>query len=208
MYFKPSWISKSALFVLQLCGKKEKHFVTKKRPKKSHFPKRGNPCFWSKKCQFFLYLISVKTRLVVVLLNDFLEKKETFLSIRKNNFSKSKKSPFFFKGVNPLLLAKKCHFSTFFDLKKQHFSKAKKSLFFKGVNPYFLTKNANFILNLNLIKISLEIMLSDFAEKKRNLSDLKRQNFSKSKKRTFSKRLTHAFGQKMPFFKSIQIWSK
>ena len=44
-------------------------------------------------------------------------------------------------------------------------------------------------------------MLSDFAEKKRNLFDLKRQNFSKSKKRTFSKGLTHAFGQKMPFFK-------
>ena len=62
---------------------------------------------------------------------------------------------------------------TFFDLKKQHFSKSIESLFFKGVNPYFLAKNTNFLLNLNLIKISLEIMLSDFAEKKKPFSTLK-----------------------------------
>ena len=36
--------------------------------------------------------------------------------------------------------------------------------------------------NLNLIKISLEIMLSDFAEKKETFFDLKKHNFSKSKK--------------------------
>ena len=139
------------------------------------------------KMSIFSLFDQVKTRLVVVLLNDFLEKKETFLSIRKNNFSKSKKSPFFFKGVNPLLLAKKCHFSTFFDLKKQHFSKAKKSLFFKGVNPYFLTKNANFILNLNLIKISLEIMLSDFAEKKETFFTLKNRIFQSPKNALFQR---------------------
>ena len=100
-------ICKSSLFVLQLCGKKREAFFDEKKEQKSHFPKRVNPCFWSKKCQVFLYLISVKTRLVIVLLNDFLEKKDTFLSIRKNSFSKSKQSLFFFKGVNPLLLAKK-----------------------------------------------------------------------------------------------------
>ena len=94
------------------------HFFDEQRAQKSHFPKRVNPCFWSKKCQFFLYLISVKTRLVIVLLDDFLEKKETFLSIRKNNFSKSKKSHFFFKGVNPLLLAKKCQFFPYLHLAK------------------------------------------------------------------------------------------
>ena len=92
---------------------------------------------------------------------------------------------------------KKKPFST---LKNSIFQSPKNRFFFEGVNPYFLPKNANFILNLNLIKISLEIMLSGFAEKKRNLFDLKRQNFSKSKKRTFSKGLTHAFGKKMPFF--------
>ena len=142
--------------------------MTKKKAQKSHFPKRVNPRFWSKKCQVFLYLISVKTRLVIVLLNDFLEKKETFLSIRKNNFSKSKKSLFFSKGLTPC----------------------------------FWPKNANFFLYLNLIKLSLELMLSDFAEEK-NFFGPKKHNFSKSQKRTFSKGLTHAFGQKMPFFKSM-----
>ena len=39
-----------------------------------------------------------QTRLVIVLLDDFLEKKETFLSIRKNNFSKSKKLLFIQRG--------------------------------------------------------------------------------------------------------------
>ena len=73
---------------------------------------------------------------------------------------------------------------TFFDLKKQHFSKSKKSLFFKGVNPYFLPKNANFILNLNLIKISLEIVLSDFAEKRETFLTIKK-NISKSQRSHF-----------------------
>ena len=81
-------ICKSSLFVLQLCGKKREAFFDEKKAQKSNFPKRVNPCFWSKKCHFFLYLISVKRRLVVVLLNDFLEKKETFVSIRKKQFFK------------------------------------------------------------------------------------------------------------------------
>ena len=148
-------------------GKKEKHFLTKKKAQKSHFPKRVNPRFWSKKCQVFLYLISVKTRLVIVLLNDFLEKKETFLSIRKNNFSKSKKSLFFFKGVNPLLLAKKCQFfslfkfdqtkprnnafrlcrgKNFFGPKKHNFSKSQKRTFSKGLTHAFGQKMPFFSL--------------------------------------------------------------
>ena len=142
MYFKPSWISKSALFVLQLCGKKEKHFVTKKRPKNRIFPKGVTRAFGPKNVNFFFIWF-----LVVVLLNDFLERKETFLSIRKNNFSKSKKSSFFFKGVNPLLLAKKCHFFSLLDL----------------------------------IKITLQIMLSDFAEKKETFSTLKNSIFKVQK---------------------------
>ena len=48
--------------------------------------------------------------------------------------------------------------------------------------------------------MSLEIMLSNFAEKKQSFFDLKKNFFSKSKKnRTFSKGLAHTFGQKMPF---------
>ena len=83
---------------------------------------------------------------------------------------------------------------TFFDLEKQHFSKSKKSLFFKGVNPYFCQKNANFIFNLNLIKISLEIMLSDFAEKKETFLTIKNRIFQSSNAIFFN---LFRFGQNM-----------
>ena len=43
-----------------------------------------------------------------------------------------------------------------------------------------LAKKCQYFLYLNLIKISLEIMLSDFAEKKETFFDLKKQHFSKS----------------------------
>ena len=47
----------------------------------------------------------------------------------------------------------------FFDYKKQNFSKSKKIAFFlKGVNPCFWTKNAKFFLDLDLVKIRLEIL--------------------------------------------------
>ena len=55
---------------------------------------------------------------------------------------------------------------TFFDLKNMNFSNSSKSHFFKGINPYFYPKNAIFFLYLDLIKIRLEIILSDFARKK------------------------------------------
>ena len=52
----------------------------------------------------------------------------------------------------------------FFGYKKQNFSKFKKSHFSKGANPWFWTKNANYEVHLDLVKIRLEIMLSDFAQ--------------------------------------------
>ena len=79
--------------------------------------------------------------------------------------------------------------------------KVQKSHFFKGDNPCFRLKNANYLVYLDLVKIRLEIMLNDFAEKKRNLSlAIKNRIFQSPKKRTFSKGLTPAFGQKMPGF--------
>ena len=47
------------------------------------FPK--GPCFWSKKGQFFLYLLLVKTRLEIIL-NAFVEKKETFFDYNNKKF--------------------------------------------------------------------------------------------------------------------------
>ena len=61
----------SSSFVLQLCEKKkEKPFLTIKSPKNSIFPKRGLTHAFGPKKKNFLYLFSVKTRLVIVLFND------------------------------------------------------------------------------------------------------------------------------------------
>ena len=80
-------ICKSSLFVLQLCGKKGKAFLTIKKAKNRIFPKGLTHAFGPKNANF--YFVSVKTRLVIVLLNNFVEKKETFLSIKKKKeFSK------------------------------------------------------------------------------------------------------------------------
>ena len=63
-----------------------------------------------------------------------------------------------------------------------------------------LVKKCQFFLYLDLVKMRLEIMLNDFAEKKETCFGYKKQNFSESKKSHFPKGLTLAFGQKMPNF--------
>ena len=64
-----------------------------------------------------------------------------------------------------------------------------------------LVKKMPFFLYLDLIKMRLEMMLSDFPIKRETFFDRKKHNFSKFKKsHVFSKELTHAFGQKMTIF--------
>ena len=62
-------------------------------------------------------------------------------------------------------------------------------------------------LYLDLVKITLQIMLNYFEEKKETFFDYKKENFSKSKNIAFffSKGLTHAFGQKMLFFLYLDL---
>ena len=73
------------------------------------------------------------------------------------------------------------------------------AFFFKGVNPCFWSKKCHFFLYLDLIKMRLEMMLSEFAIKRETFFDLKNIIFQSSKKsHVFSKELTHAFRQKMP----------
>ena len=81
---------------------------------------------------------------------------------------------------------------TFFDYKKEIFSKSKKShfFFFKGVNPCFWSKNVIF-LYLQLVKIRLDIMLSDFAEKEETCFDYKKTEFFKVQKNPLFQRKTH-----------------
>ena len=85
---------------------------------------------------------------------------------------------------------------TFFDLKNMNFPNSSKSHFFKGINPCFWAKKCQFFLHLDLVKIRLEIMLFDSAEKKETFFDLKKQNFSNSRK-------SHFFNGVNPYF-----WTK
>ena len=101
-------------------------------------------------------------------------------------------------------LKKRNHFKekkeTFFDYNKKNFSKSKKSHFFsKGLTHAFGQKMP-FFLYLDLIKMRLKIMLSDFAGKKGTFFGIKKRIFQSPKNWTFPKALPHAFGQKMPFF--------
>ena len=72
------------------------------KSKNSHFSKGVNPSFWSEKCQFFLHLFLVKTRLEIIF-NAFVEKKETFFDYNNKIFSKSQKS-LFPKGLTHVLV--------------------------------------------------------------------------------------------------------
>ena len=136
------------------------------------------------------------------MLSNFAEKKETFLTIKNKIFQSPKKSHFS-KGLTHAFNQKWLIFSLFtidqkkkkektriilgdfaekknlFLLSKTEFLKFKKSIFFKRVNPCFWSKNVNFFVDVDLVKIRLDIMLSDFPQEKRNLLDYKKHNFSK-----------------------------
>ena len=87
---------------------------------------------------------------------------------------------------------------------KTEFFKVQKIHFSKEVNPCFWSKYGNYLVHLNFVKIRLEIMLSDFAEKKTSLT-LNIRIFQTPKYRTFSKGLIHTFGQKCHFFLYLDL---
>ena len=117
-----------------------------------------------KKCNFFLYLFSLKIRLEIMF-NNVLDRKETFFDHKNFILSKSQKSHFF-KGVNPCFWSKTVIFflylfslkirlqimfnnvldrkETFFGRENFNLSKAQKSHYSKGVNPRFWWKNVIF----------------------------------------------------------------
>ena len=86
----------------------------------------------------------------------------------------------------------------FLGLNNRIFENPKNRFFSKGLTHAFGQKNANYLVYLDLVKIRLKIMLSNFPEKIKNIFDYKKHSFSKSKKSYFSKGLTHAFNHKMP----------
>ena len=72
----------------------------------------------------------------------------------------------------------------FLTIKNRIFQSLKNHTFPKGLTHDFGQKMPFFVY-VDLVKIRLEIMLSDFPQEKRNLFDYKKQNFSKSKKSHF-----------------------
>ena len=134
-----------------------------------------------KKCHFFLYLDLLKIRLEITL-NNFVKEKKNLFSLENTNFLKIRKIAFlpclWSKNVYVDLVKirleimlsdfpqKKRHL---LDYKKKEFCKVGKNRHFsKGFNPGFSSKS-QILLYLDLVIIRLEKLLSDFAEKKRNL---------------------------------------
>ena len=62
------------------------------------------------------------------------------------------------------------------------------------------SKNANFFVYVDLVKIGLEIMRSDFAQEKETFLTLKNRIFQSPKNCIYPKRLTQAFDEKVPIF--------
>ena len=66
-----------------------------------------------------------------------------------------------------------------------------------------LAKICQILLYLDLVKIRLEIMVSDFAEKKETCFDLKKKEVFNVQKILFSKGVSPCFGSKNAIFSSI-----
>ena len=107
------------------------------KSQKSLFPK-GLTHALVKKCHFFVYVDLEKFGLEIML-NDFAQEKETFLT-----------------------------------LKNRIFQSPKNCIYPKRLTQAFDEKVPIFLLYLDLVKIRLEIFPSVFAEKKKNICDLKK----------------------------------
>ena len=68
-----------------------------------------------------------------------------------------------------------------------------------------LVKKCQFFLYLDLVKMRLEIILNDFAEKKETFFGYKKQNFSESKKSHFSKGVNPCFWTKNANFFFVYV---
>ena len=73
------------------------------KSQKSHFSKGVNPCFWSKKAIFFIYLFSVKIRLEKRY-KIVLDTEQTICGHKKCNILKSQKSHFSIWSKNAIFL--------------------------------------------------------------------------------------------------------
>ena len=82
--------------------------------------------------------------------------------------------------------------------------KVKKIAFFQGITHAFGEKNANYLVYLDLVKIRLEIMLGDFAEKKETFLTIKNTIIQTQKKSHFLMLLT----KKCLFFSLFTIDQK
>ena len=140
--------------------------------------------FLIKKCNFFLYLFSLKIGLEIMF-NNVLDRKETFFG-HKNSIFQSPKKTLFSEGVNPCFWSKNVNSSfwfslkirletmfnnvldreeTFFGHKNFSLSKSQISHFSKGVIAWFWPKNVLFLF-LFSVKIRLQIMFNNVLDRK------------------------------------------
>ena len=165
-----------------------------------------------KKCPFFLYLCSVKTRQEIVL-TDFVDKKETFFDYcQKSCFSKgvnpcfwTNNAIFFFicfrskKGLEIRLNDVLNRKQTFSDWKNKTFQRLRNGIFPKRLTHAFGQKMQFFSL-LFPVEMRLEIMLYKVWDRKHTFFDNKNKTFLSLKNGIFPKRLTHAFPQKVKIY--------
>ena len=76
----------------------------------------------------------------------------------------------------------------FFTIKNRVF-KVRKIKFFKRVNPCFWSKKVNFFVDVDLVKIILDIMLSDFPQEKKTFWTITNIIFQSRKNRIFFQRV-------------------
>ena len=102
MYFKPSWISKSATVhcsYYNVVEKNERPILTIKSPKNCIFPKGLTHPFGGKNVNFFLNLFLVKIWLVIVSLNDLCREERNLFEYKKDRLFQSPKTRIFQKGL-------------------------------------------------------------------------------------------------------------
>ena len=175
-----------------------------------------------KKCNFSLYLFSVKIRLEIML-NKVWDRKETFFDYRNEIFQSLKKT--IFPNWLTHAFGQKIEFFSFFvfgqkgtrnkvewcfrqkkklflTIKTKFFKVSKKKKHFsRGINPCFWTNLDNFFLHLFLVKMRLEILLHKVLDTKETFFDFKNKNFSTSQKWQFSEELNPCFWSKSEMYK-------
>ena len=169
--------------------------------------------------KFFLFLDLIKIKLELML-NNFVEKKETFFDYKKKPFQ-IPKNCLFPKGLTHAFGKKMQWFSLFvfaqkgLEIRFNNIMNRKKTfLNYKNKNfttfqkwHFFWSKNAIFFITFFSLKRRLKVRANNVLRRKTTFFDYKNKIFHSLKNGIFPKGLTHDFGRKMPLFFFICVRS-